>query len=255
MSSKIDVPEGIPERGSRAEDLLAWVNIAAKREHNPLIAVQRYGYELDARLVMTMANGDKLRVRQRELMGVNGLRHVMLGYDGTELPGYDQHGCAQIVARIIWASEASVEADEIEALVDDVSAFLDLTLPSGLIAGRYDDLDGHRLVSDFGTLNRQSKLAVLALNEATDPPELWVPRSRLVGHLRELNGKIHVPDLRSSLHELGWRWTNPERRPRGGGRKSPKARVWALPVTWERCAFDLAGTVKNTPRRRSERAA
>lgn len=260
MREKAPLPTPIPQRGDSAERLLAWVTNATSREHNPLVAVQRYGYELDARLVLRMENGEKVRVRQRELMGANGLRHVMLAYDGTEIPGYDQASCAKIVARIVWASEATVENDEIETLIDEVSAFLDVALGSEILAGRYDDLDGHRLVSDFATANRRTAaFAVLALNEAADPPELWVPRGRLVAFLRERNSKVHIPDLRSSLHELGWRWADPERRAPGGRGRKARARIWALPADWNECAFDLAEAVDNATVRpappRRERAA
>ena len=50
---------------------------------------------------MEFASGQILMVRQQQLMGTNGLRHVLLGHDGTTLPSYSRAALDQIVARLV----------------------------------------------------------------------------------------------------------------------------------------------------------
>jgi hypothetical protein len=244
----VELPKGIPERGQRAEVLLAWATLALDREHNPIVFVRRYGFGLDARLELVMNNGDEVRVHQRELMGANGLRHVMLAYDGTVIPGYDQPRCATVVARLIWASEASVQDDETETLVDDLAGFLNRTLPSGVVRGRYDDQDGYRLVADFVTANRRAGCPVLGVNQATTPDTVWVSRAALIAYLRETCGKAHPPDVRSSLEKVGWEWQDLQRRNPHDAVRKPRARVYVLRADWDRCPFDLGAELEKAPR-------
>lgn len=241
--NSVELPGGAPARDSDPTDLLAWANLAMERRHNPIAVVRRYGFDLEARLVLVMANGEEVRVRQRDLMGSNGLKHVMLGYDGTVLPGYSQHDRDQIVARIIWASKASVRNDAIEMLVDDVATFIDRALDAGVVIGDYR-VDGYRLVSDFQTRNRRSGFGVLALDSGA---ELWIPRRHLVDYLRDRRPKAHVPDIRSDLDELGIEWRDYQRRQPNGTRK-PIARVWTVRIEWEHFPFDLAAAVAQARR-------
>ena len=243
--SDIKLPENIPERGETAERLLAWVNKALGREHNPIMFVNRYGLDLDARLELVMSNGDQIRVRQRELMGANGLRHIMLGYDGTVIKGYDQASCARIVSRLIWASETNVRDDETETLIDDLSGFLTQGLGQKVVRGRYDDDNGWRLIADFVNLNRRARFAVFGVNEVTEPITLWIPRGGLVNYLRERREKAHAPDVRSLLHKLGWHWQDFQRRTPTDPRRRPIARAYVGRSDWEQCPFDLAAEVEN----------
>jgi hypothetical protein len=250
--SKVQLPEPLPARDEPPERLLAWATAALRREHNPIVHVQRFGLDLDARIMLSFADGE-WRGRQRELMGANGLRHVMLAFDGTAIPGYDQAACGEIVARLIWAANASVQDDEREALIDDLARFLDVSLTLGVLHGSYGDDDGYRLVADFVALNRRKLAvpAVLALDESPTPPELWVPRGGLMDWLRATRQKADPVALRPAIAELGWRWAVFQRRNPGVGDDRPIARVWTVSEKWEVCPFDLAVAVANARERRA----
>lgn len=241
MTNATPLPTG-PGRRATVKTLLDWVNAVTKK-HDPIAAVRRYGFELDARLVMVMESGEEVKVRQRDLMTQHGLRNVLRGHDGTSLPGYSQYDCGEIVSRIIWASEASIQDDERETLTEDLSTFLDRALTDGgVLAGANNDSDGYQFIANFIYVNRANKFVVtLALDQAVTPHVLWVPRGRLWTHLREVRRKLHVPDLRADIEVIGWQWEDFQRR--GTGPK-PHARVWTVPVDWEGCTFDLAEAVR-----------
>jgi len=249
-AAKVDLPSPIPERDAGIEQLLGWVTDACGRQHNPIVAVRRYGYQLDARLELIFANGDHVRVRQRELMGANGLRHVLMAYDGTAIADYGQGGCGKVVSRIIWASEASVHDDELEAFLADVAAFLSRSLnhqSGGLIRRNYRD-DGYKAIADLAAANRMRSGArdveppALMLDTSADPMALWVPRAQLLAYLRDVRSKADPADVRSLLEAVGWQPVDFQRRQPRGTRR-PHARVWVAPVPWDQCPFDLEAAV------------
>jgi hypothetical protein len=244
---KATLPDNMPARGAGAHDLLDWANGAAARAHNPIVAVRRYGFDLDARLELEFEHGERVKVRQRELMGANGLRHVLSAFDGGELPGYNTEQVGRIVNRLIWASEANVRDDDLEALLDDVGAFLQRSLAEGLYRRDYSR-DGAAMLADYTEHNRgrsgerAEPFPITALDTSADPPVLWVPRPGLLGFLRDRKARIDPTDLRAHLESVGWQFVDFHRRLKSGPR--PKARIWVLPADWERCPFDLLAAVE-----------
>lgn len=242
-------PGRTPDRGARVEDLLEWVNAETKRGHDPIVAVKRYGRDLDARIVLTMASGDSARVRQRELMGATGLRRVLMAFDGSKLPKLTDDQSSEIVSRIIWASETVARDDDRDAMRNDLAFFLDVSLAAGVVVGRFDDRDGYRLIADFNHLNRRPKVALSTLALDASTGVLWAHRGLLLNYLREARKKVHAPDIRADIEELGWQFVDFQRRNPTNPKHRPIARVWVVPADWEECPFDLATEVDSARKR------
>jgi hypothetical protein len=244
VAEKPKLPEGWPHRGAPAERLLAWVNLGLEREHNPIIAVRRYGVGLTSLIEFTFRTGPSLSVEQSKVTATGGLRNLMLAYDGTVIPGYDQPALNQITSRLIWAANTSAHEDEQDTLVADLSRFLDRCLEIGVLVGRFDKDDGYGLLRAFVDVNRRLSRApaVVAFDQEND--ELWVPRGLLWGWLREVRSKADSMKLRPVIEQLGWRWVDLQRRNPGLGEDKPHARAWAVPVAWDACEFDLEEALK-----------
>jgi hypothetical protein len=182
-------------------------------------------------------------------MGANGLRNVLQGYDGGG--GFPNYPCGEIVARIIWASEANIHDDELESLLGDVCTFLRRSLGAGLLRRSYRD-DGSAMIDLLAKVNakrsgvRSDYPPVCVLDTSSDPPALWIPRGPLWAYLRDVRNKINSSDARGLLEQVGWQWLDAQRR-RPGTEHKPKARVWLVPCDWDAADFDLLAAVNDAP--------
>lgn len=252
-----------PARGAALPDLLAWVNSAARHEHDPLVGVRRYGMTPNARIELHFASGSTLAVKQRELMGTNGLRQVLLSHDGTSIPGYKRPELDAIVARIVWAADTEAADDELDALIGDVDGFIRRSLyaVSGApqVIVRNYATDGYAAIADFGKVNTNRD----GTREHAPPfllfdPEasaLWVGRGQLANYLRDHRSRAReASELRAMLESLGWQHADLQLRRRGGDWRNDrkKARVWIVPVPWEHGETPLVDVLSMLPERPEE---
>ena len=249
-----------PARGSALPDLLSWVNQAMHHQHDPLVAVKRYGTTLNARIELHFASGATLAVKQRDLMGANGLRHVLLSHDGTSMPSsYKRADLDLIVARIVWAADTEAGDDELDALVGDVEGFLKRSLyaisdkPQVIV--RNYRVNGYGAIADFDTQNtnrdgtRETMPPYLLFDH--EAGVLWVGRSHLASYLRDQRARHGDPsELRGKLESLGWQHADLHLRRQGGDWRNArkKARVWMVPVPWEHAETPLHDVLSKLPK-------
>ena len=250
MAKTVALPEGITSRNAERFEHLRWINEAAAREHNRIVGIRRFGFGLDSRIRIEFENGQYVSVRQRDLLGASGLRNTLMLFDGGLLPPYSASDSTALVARIIWASEASIREDELHQLIDDVGEFLTRSLREAGVVRHDYSANGYRMIADLLHVNlrrdggRGTPAPALGYDVGADA--LWIPRHALAAYLREVRHRLDPSTLRAELEQLGWQAVEFQRRqPTSEGR--PKIRVWVVDADWQGCPFDLKTAVGTAP--------
>ena len=242
------LPGGRPEFGDPKHAHLRWINAALDRDTNRIVAIQRFGINLDSNVRIEFEHGGFLRTTQRELFSAKGLANTLGAYDGHRPPAYTADDWFTVACSIVRSADTEIRDDDMHQLAADVGLFLRRALSEGgLLRGDYAD-NGYGVIMDLAAVNDGRSGSHHALAPAlafdTSAGALWVPRGPLAFFIRELRSKFDPHTLRASLQELGWQYANFQRRqPKGHGR--PWARVWVVDPGWPACPFDLAAAVEN----------
>ena len=237
------LPSPAPPPGSPREEVAEWLTVALALGADHVVAAERYGRHMDARLVLVLASGQRVTFdRAADAFDVSKLAQVVMIATGAQVPPYQRADVLQIAGSIIRLSELLAEADARGEAAEWGRTFLAAAAPNTLIAqdfatpaGRWEALNlllGFKLGMDLPPYATAAERAAIVLDGATG--DRMVRTSAFGAHVRGMAGHpIKWAALHGRMVEVSWQHCGELQQRQPGGTGKAKAHVYIVPAEWD----------------------